>query len=145
MKKSSLNKRILSLIMVLCLSFTMMTFTCVAAAESEDDPSGSNTRAVLDYDSSYLTNYTSINLYLSSGNWSADFYAAVVGNVGETYEVNITTPGGTTYTGMYVIGGGGSLKLLKTFVYASAGTYTFEFYRLTGSAVQALAVAEIDD
>jgi len=145
MKKTSLNKRILSLIMVLCLSFTMTTVTCIAAAESDDDPSGSNTRSIIDYGSSYITNYTSIDLYLSNGHWNANFGAAVVGNVGETYEVYITTPGGTTYTGMYVVGGGGSMSLLKTLMYASSGTYTFEFYRISGSAVQALAVAQISD
>lgn len=142
MKKTSLNKRILSLVMVFCLSFT---FTCIATAEGADESEPELRDTVLDYDSSYITNYTSIDLYLSSGNWSADFYAAVVGNVGATYEVYITTPGGTTYSSMFVVGGGGTMKHLKTFAYASAGTYTFEFYRVSGDAIQALAVAQICD
>ena len=143
--KKSLNKRILSLIVVLCLSFTMMNFTCIASAEDADESGPNRADTVLDYDSSYLTNYTSIDLYLSSGNWNADIYAAVVGNVGEAYEVYITAPGGTTYGGYIVIGGGGSMQLLATFMYASSGTYTIEFYRVSGNPVQALAVAQICD
>ena len=59
--------------------------------------------------------------------------------------MEITIPGGTTYTDFYVVGGGGTMQLLKTFMYASPGTYTIEFYRVTGSAIEALAVAQICD
>lgn len=144
MKKTSLNKRILSLIMVLCLSFTMTIFTIAAFAEEGADnaPDGNGTRAVINYDSDYLTDYVEIYLYLSSGHWMTGFYAAVVGNVGTEYEVDITTPGGSTITS-YVLGGGGTLSLITTMAYASAGTYRFEFYRITGDPVSALAVAQI--
>ena len=144
MKKTSLNKRILSLIMVLCLSFTMMIFTTAAFAEDGTNsvPGSDGTRAVINFDSDYLTNYVEIDLHLSKGYWGADFYASVVGNVGGQYEVDITTPGGTTITD-YISGSGGTLTLITTMMYASPGTYRFEFYRLSGSEVSALAVAQI--
>lgn len=144
MKKTSLNKRILSLIMVLCLSFTMTTFTTAAFAEDGTNsvPGSNGTQAVINFGSDYLTNYVEIDLYLSKAYWNAGFYAAIVGNVGEEYEVDITTPGGTTITD-YVVGGGGALTLISTMMLASAGTYRFEFYRITGDPVSALAVAQI--
>ena len=142
--KTSLNKRILSLVVVLCMSFTMMTFTTFATAEgNSDDADDTRMGAVLDFDSEYMTDYQRIDLYLSSANWSADFYAAVSGNYGARYEVDITTPGGTTFTEH--ITATGSLVLIKTLAYASAGTYTFEFYRATGSSTTALAIGQICD
>ncbi|MBR2289579.1 MAG: hypothetical protein IJ867_02970 [Clostridia bacterium] len=99
---------------------------------------------VLVYDSKDFVNSVTIYLTLSSANWSADCLATVTGNTGALYEVEVTTPGGTTYTD-YITSNTGDFERIVTLVYASAGTYTFKFTRLTGSAVTAHAVAEICD
>ena len=83
-------------------------------------------------------------MYLSSGNWSADFNAVITGNTGARYMVELTDPDGATTT-YYITSNSGTFTHLTTFLYAKAGTYTFYFTRLTGSASPCTAIAEIRD
>ena len=145
MKKTSLF-RILSLVLAMCLSFGLTS----AVAFAEDTPvtpidvDEDSIGAVLVYDSKDFVNSVTMYLTLSSGNWSADFLATVTGNAGALYQVDMTTPGGSTYT-VYITSNTGDFTKIVTLAYASAGTYTFKFTRLSGSAVSAHAVAEICD
>ena len=151
MKQTSLKMRILSLILVLCMSFAMMS---VAAFAAEDPNPGANTgdpnepdRAVGDVlyaGSASFTNSVTITLNMGQGNWSADFLVIVMGNAGARYMVELTTPSGSTHTA-YVTSGTGVFTNMATLVYASAGTYTFTFTRISGNAGIANAIAEICD
>ena len=129
-----------------------MTAVTAFAAEDNDAPvSGSAAPSesvqsvgdVLVTDSKDFVNTCTISLYLSKGNWSADFLVKVVGNPGAHYEVRMTTPGGSTSTS-YIYSNTGYTNMV-TLVYASPGTYTFEFTRLSGSASTATATVEICD
>ena len=135
--------------MVLCFSMTAVT---AFAAEDNDAPVSSSAtpsepvRSIGDTlvaGSKDLVNTCTISLNLSSGNWSADFLVKIVGNPGAHYEVRMTTPGGSTSTS-YIYSNTGYNNMV-TLVYASAGTYTFEFTRLSGSASTATATAKICD
>ena len=170
MKKMSLVTRILSLVMVFCMMF-VMTAT-VAFAEEIEEPAaereafdlvpdeepdrGSDSgdgeedspRSVgdtLDLDSVSFTNSGTAYLTLSSGNWSANFLATVVGNAGAMYEVELTIPSGTTYYYNVTSTSTTSFWLLDTFFYASPGTYTVKFRRASGSAVNVIGIAKLCD
>ena len=151
MKKTHLVTRILSLVLVLCLSFAMMSVN--AFAVNEDDPElihgtpnvqDRSIGAVLYSDSADLVNSTTISIYMSSGNWSADFLVAITGNAGAMYQVDMTTPSGSTYSA-FITSGTGYFTLIATMAYAGKGTYIFQIYRLTGSANTAHALVEICD
>ena len=151
MKKTHLVTRILSLVLVLCLSFAMMTMDAFAVDDSNpgdfskmpDEPNRS-VGAVLYSDSADLVNSTTISIYMSSGNWSADFLVAITGNAGAMYEVDMSAPDGTTNS-VLVTSGTGYFTLITTMMYAGKGTYTFQIYRLSGSANTAHALVEICD
>ena len=151
MKKTHLVTRILSLILILCLSFAMMTMDAFAVDDSNpgvpseipDEPDRS-VGAVLYSDSADLINSTTIYIYMSSGNWSTDFLVAITGNAGAMYEVDMITPSGTTYP-CTVTAGTGYFTHIATLAYAGKGTYTFHIYRISGSAVTAYALVEICD
>ena len=151
MKKTSLITRILSLVMVLAMSFAMMSMTAFAA-EEETTPDtetvhNNSTRAdgdILASGTADFVNSVTIPVYLSKGNWSADFMVNVSGNSGGYYQVTITTPGGTTITD-YVYSNAYAFSTITTLVYASAGTYNFKFTRISGNASTAHATAKITD
>lgn len=151
MKKTNLVTRILSLVLILCLSFAMMTMDAFAVDDSNPGASSEipgepdrSVGAVLYSDSADLVNSTTISIYMSSGNWSTDFLVAITGNAGAVYEVDMTTPSGSTYSAL-VTSGTGYFTHIATMAYAGKGTYTFQIYRLTGSAVTAHALVEICD
>ena len=99
---------------------------------------------ILYYGSIDFVNTGTISLYMNSGNWSADFLVCVTGNPGVRYQVNMTTPGGDTYT-TYITSNGGLFTNMATLTYASSGLYTFKFTRLNGDAVTAHGRVEICD
>ena len=151
MKKTHLVTRILSLVLVLCLSFAMMSVN--AFAVNEDNPElihgtpsepDRSIGAVLYSDSANFVNSTTIYINMTSGNWSADFLVAITGNAGEIYEVEMITPSGSSYS-CTVTAGTGYFTHLATLAYAGTGTYTFYIYRVSGSANTAHALVEICD
>ena len=151
MKKTHLVTRILSLVLVLCLSFAMMSVN--AFAVNEDNPEfihgtpsepDRSIGAVLYSDSANFVNSTTIYINMTSGNWSADFLVAITGNAGAMYQVDMTTPDGSTYP-CIVTSGTGYFTHIATLAYASTGTYIFQIYRLSGSANTAHALVEICD
>ena len=151
MKKTSLIIRIMSLVMVFAMSFAMMSMTAFAAEEGTTPDTemvhNNSTRAdgdILNSGSADFVNTVTIPVYLSSGNWSADFMVNVSGNTGAYYQVDLTTPGGTTFTS-YVYSNASSFTNIATFSYASSGTYYFKFTKLSGSNNTAHAIAEICD
>ena len=138
MKKTHLVTRILSLVLVLCLSFAMMSVN--AFAVNEDNPEfihGTPSEPDRSIGAVLYINMT-------SGNWSADFLVAITGNAGAMYQVDMTTPDGSTYP-CIVTSGTGYFTHIATLAYASTGTYIFQIYRLSGSANTAHALVEICD
>lgn len=151
MKKTSLKMRILSLIMVLCMSFAMMSVTALAVEDPNPDTNtgipNEPDRAigpVLYSDTANFVNYTTISITMTSGEWDADFLVAITGNAGAMYEVVMTIPSGSSYT-TYVTSGTGHFTTIATLIYAAKGTYTFSFTRISGSANTAHAIVEICD
>ena len=150
MNVKKLFGRFVSLITVLCMSMAVAS-TTVSAAEAPT-PETPETPVIVDESvgqvlvsgSADFVNSTTIYLYLSSGNWSADCLAVVTGNPGAIYEVVMTTPGGSSSTA-YVTSNSGVFTNIVTLSYASSGTYKFKFTRISGSAVTAHARAEICD
>lgn len=146
MKKRNLI-RILSMVlaMVLCFSVTAATAFAVEEETPEtpihiDESDGD----LITFGTSTFTNSTTITLNLSSGNWSADFNAVVTGNAGAKYFIEMTRPGGTIST-FTITSNSGTFTHLTTLIYASAGTYTFEITRISGSASPCSAIVEIRD
>lgn len=151
MMKKSLITRILSLVMVLAMSFAMMSMTAFAAEEGTipdtETVHNNSTRAdgdILASGSADFVSTVTIPVYLSKGNWSADFMVNVSGNTGAYYQVDVTTPGGSTYTD-YVYSNSSAFTTITTLVYASAGTYNFKFTKLSGSNTASHAIAKITD
>lgn len=151
MKKSKrMFARVLAGVMTLILSLNITTATAFAAdidAQQLSKAQEESIRSVGDIlvsGGADFTNSVTIPLTLSSGNWSADFLAVVTGNPGALYQVDVTTPGGSTTTG-YIPSNSGTFTNIVTLTYASSGTYRFKFTRLGGSATTAHAGAEICD
>ena len=144
MKKANLVKRILSIFTVICLSLAMTTG--VFAEETPETPVDIDESVgdILCAGTADFVNSVSIPLTMGSGNWSTDFIATVTGNAGARYMVEVITPSGSNYS-TYLTCGSGQFTIVKTLTYASSGTYTFRFTRVSGSASTATAVAEICD
>lgn len=152
-ERTNLFTRMMSLITALCMSFVMMGITSMTAfAADEDAPlvfetSSGSTRSVGDIlavESDDFVTTVTIPVYLSKGNWSADFLVKITGNAGAQYQVDLTTPGGNTIS-QYIYSNSGSYTNMVTMTYASAGTYYFKFTRITGSANTVHAICEICD
>lgn len=146
MKKRSLI-RILSMVLAMVLCFSVTAATAFAAEEETpetpihiDESDGD----LITFGTATFTNMTTITLTLSSGNWYADFNAVITGNYGARYEIVMTRPNGST-SSHTIASNSGTFTHLTTLAYASAGTYTFEITRISGSASPANAIVEIRD
>ena len=141
-KKKSFIKRILSVLMVLTMC---MSFVSVAYAADNDKQNTENVRSdiIATTSETIYGGSGSFDLYLSSGNWYADFAVAITGNSSGRYAIKMSH-NGTDYN-LGTVYGNGTLTDFYTLIYASPGTYTFTVTNVNASSITVTGVALVYD
>ena len=142
MTKHSFIKRFMSVLMILTMS---LSFVSVAHAADNDKQKAESVRSEIIATSSetiYGGNGT-FDLYLSSGNWYADFAVGITGNSSGRYAIKMSHNGNDYNLG--TVYGNGTLTDFYTLIYASPGTYTFTVTNVNASSSTVTGVALVYD